>query len=175
MKILKALQLYTWKCLKWYLPTTKKKSSRSVGLVIIYWFFTEIGIWQNIKCAKAIRGQPFGRKCVLLEEHGMSREFYFSSHRRTNLLLMPERCYQNLGSCSQSRRMNFTNTHRQQASVFNYRKANSSQYRHWEGEEESPLPIVLWRVLFLKDWIPTWGPDIIPFPRCSCPVTYIRL
>ena len=48
--------------------------------------------------------------------------------------------------------MNFTNTHRQQAgkSLY-YRKANSSQHRQWEGKEESPLPIVLWRYLFLKD------------------------
>ena len=56
-----------------------------------------------------------------------------------------------------------------------YRKANSSQHRHWEGEEESPpLPIVLCRFLFLKDGIPTWGLDIISFSHWPCPVTYIR-
>ena len=29
-------------------------------------------------------------------------------------------------------------------------KANSSQHRHWEGEKESPLPLVLWRFLYFK-------------------------
>ena len=73
------------------------------------------------------------------------------------------------------RGMNFTNTLAQTASKRPYfRKANSSQHRHWEGEEVSLLPFVLWRFLVLKDGIPTWGPDIIPFSHWPCPVTCIR-
>ena len=47
--------------------------------------------------------------------------------------------------------MNFANTLTQAASKrLYYRKANSSQHRHWERKKESPLPI-LWRFLVFKD------------------------
>lgn len=47
--------------------------------------------------------------------------------------------YWNLGSCSWSwRKMSLKNTHRWQTSKrFHYRKANSSQHRHWVGEERN--------------------------------------
>ena len=52
-------------------------------------------------------------------------------------LLIWERCYQNLDSCSQSQRMNFKNTQVESNQSLYYRKSNSSQ-DSWEGEEESP-------------------------------------
>ena len=70
--------------------------------------------------------------------------------------------------------MGFENEHTggKQASLY-YRKANSSQHRHWKWEEESPIPIVLWKFL-LKDEVPRRVLDIIPFPHWPCPVIYIR-
>ena len=59
---------------------------------------------------------------------------------RSAVCMLPERCYWNPGSCSRTEERP-SRTHRQQArkSLY-YRKANSSQHRHWEGkgEEESP-------------------------------------
>ena len=55
--------------------------------------------------------------------------------------MMPERCYWNLGSCSHSQRMNFTNTQGASKKSLYYRKANSSQ-NLWEGREE-PLCHIL--------------------------------
>ena len=53
-------------------------------------------------------------------------------HKKTIALqnivsLMPEKCYQNLGSCSCSGRMNSVNTQRARKQSLYYRKAKSSQ------------------------------------------------
>ena len=73
-----------------------------------------------------------------------------AQHRPCHLFLMPERCYQNLDSCSRSRRMNFTNTQVESKQSLYYRKANSSQ-DSWDGGEEPAFSIVLQGFLSLKD------------------------
>ena len=56
--------------------------------------------------------------------------------------LMPERCYQNPGSCSWGRSMNFANTQAASKQRLYYRKANSSQDR-LGGGRRVPFFIVL--------------------------------
>ena len=55
---------------------------------------------------------------------------------------MPERCYQNLSSCSCSQRMNSVNTQAASKQSVYYRKADRSQ-DCWEGKKSPPLSIVL--------------------------------
>ena len=60
-------------------------------------------------------------------------------------------------------------THSGQASKsFYYRKANSSQHRHWEGEKDSPFSNLLRRFYLLKTGVPTWGPAISSSPSWPC-------
>ena len=54
--------------------------------------------------------------------------------------LMPERCYQNPGSCSWGRSMNFANTQAASKQRLYYRKANSSQDRLGGGRRVTPNP-----------------------------------
>ena len=56
--------------------------------------------------------------------------------------LMLERCYQSLGSCSHSRRMNFVNTQAASKQSLYYRKTKSSQDR-LRGERRVPYSWIL--------------------------------
>lgn len=70
-------------------------------------------------------------------------------NKSVNLLLLPESRFLFMESKNEPCK----HTHGQQASKgLCYRKAKSSGHEHWEGKEEFPLPVVLWRFFIFQGW-----------------------
>ena len=91
--------------------------------------------------------------------------------------MLPERWYQNLGSCSWNRTKLHEHTGSKQAKVFiTGAQIAPSQHRHWGGGGRVTFSIVPRGFYFLKTGVPTWGPDnqfFFPLALPSLPVSVL--